>query len=81
MTMLIEIESYLGDLLLSADCTRPRKLARRLRKAARVCGHDRDRFTAFLNLQYGWATQPYADDCRPAFLFDLDTGAFFRLTH
>ena len=78
--MLIEIESYLGDVMLSGRPVPRLTLARRLRRAARASRHDRDRFLSLLCTRYGWEVVPDGGE-RPAYLFDLDTDCLKRLVY
>ena len=76
--MLIEIESYLGDAMLSGRPVSRLTLARRLRRAARASRHDRDHFLSILCTRYGWEVVPDGGG-RPAYFFDLDTDYLKRL--
>lgn len=75
--MLIEIESYLGDVMLSMRPVSRLTLARRLRRAARASRHDRDSFLSLLRTRYGWEVVPDERGC-PAYRFDLDTDCLTR---
>ena len=76
--MLIEIESYLGDVMLSVRPASRLTLLHRLRRAARASRHDRDSFLSLLRTRYGWEVVPDGGG-RPACLFDLDTDYLKRL--
>ena len=76
--MIICIESWKGDTLLSGKAIPVRELKHQMRTVESLCDPVEDNFTALLCRMYGWETMPYSDAIVPDYTYDRDTG---RILH
>ena len=72
--MIICIESWKGDTLLSGKTIPIRELKEQMRRAESLCDPAEDNFIPLLIRIYGWEIPPYPQDTVPDYTYDRDTG-------
>ena len=75
--MIICIESWKGDTLLSGKHIPLRELKAQMRAAEALRDPEEDHFIALLCRMYGWETEPYSEETIPDLTYDRDTGLIF----
>lgn len=72
--MIVEIEYYKGDVLLTGKPRGAAELKRQFAEAEMLFDRENDNFTELLCRQFGWAV--IQTDEPPDYVYDRDTGIF-----
>lgn len=72
--MIVEIEYYKGDVLLTGKPCGAGELKRQFAEAERLFDRENDNFTELLCRRFGWAV--IQTDEPPDYVYDHDTGIF-----
>ena len=76
--MLVEIESFFGDRLISGKKYSLKELREKVKRALRRADMTSEDFTTTFCLMYHFEEQPYTDDSRTDFVFDLDINYVYK---
>lgn len=77
--MIICIESWKGDTLLSGKRIPVQVLKAQMRAAEALRDPEEDHFIALLCRIYGWEVVEYPEDIIPDYIFDRDTGLLLNV--
>lgn len=75
--MIIEIEYYQGDMLLSGKQISYAEFLKQLRKIESDCDKEQDNFIALLCRRYGWTIIETLDN--PVYVYDRDIQRAYRV--
>ena len=75
--MILCIESWKGDTLLSGKGCSIRELKIQMRAAEALRDPEEDNFIPLLCRMYGWEIEPYSETVIPDLTYDRDTGLIF----
>ena len=76
-SVLIEIESYQGDIKLYGSVPSGRELREQIDMAEGLQDRENDNFIALLCRMYGWMETEISDT--PEYIYDRDTGRLMRI--
>ena len=75
--MIICIEYWKGDTLLSGKTIPVSALRHQMRTAEALCDPAEDNFVPLLCRMYGWEPVPFSEEIVPDHTYDRDTGLLF----
>ena len=77
--MIICIECWKGDALLSGKAVPAGVLKQQMRAAESRLDPAEDNFIPLLCRMYGWEIEPYTDEIVPDYTYDRDTGLLLNV--
>ena len=78
--MILCIESWKGDTLLSGKSASMGKLKQQIRTAEAICDPAEDNFIPLLCRIYGWEPIAFSEELVPDRTYDRDTGLLLRIS-